>query len=172
MDHNEYVNTQYNDNYISSIDENLNKIKNNIPDGLTKLCGNVQTILIATMVPSTISVVISIIKDQNENFISMILIFTLIIISIGLLFYSLYVYLYSERSINSYFVGLFTLYICIGLYILYNFYINTNVYNLFIKTSYADTYSDLLRIILSFITVSTLLFAFVNINYGLYNSNN
>lgn len=154
---------------LSSFDIKLNDIKDNIPEGLSKLCGNVQTILIATLVPSTINVVLSIIKDQSEDFVSMILIFTLIIISIGLLFYSLYVYTHSDRSLNIYFVYLYSFYILTGLYIMYNFHKSVDVSNLFLKKShYIDAYSDLSRILLSSLVVFVLLFAFININYDLY----
>ncbi len=143
-----------------------------IPEGLNKLCGNVQTILITTLVPSIINAVLSITRDQDENFISFILIITLLVISIGLLFYSFYVYKASNNTLNSYFVILFLIYISNSLYILYNYYNNIPISEIYIKTSYITKYSNLLKILLSSIMGFVLLFAFINIDYNLYNNNN
>jgi len=137
------------------------------PEGLSSLCSNVQTILIASMVPSVISAINGLNRNKSENFTTIILIITLIIISIGLIFYSNYIYKHTLYDYNLYFCYIFMIHLLVGLYIFYSYSYNKKIPN-FTHLIGINTYSNLTNFVLTSLIVSSLLFALTNINYTLY----
>lgn len=142
-------------------------INHPLPSGLSNLCSNVQTILIASLVPSIINVINGLNRNKSENFIAIILIITLIVVSIGLIFYSNYVYKHSLYNYNLYLCYIFIIHLLIGLYIFYS-YMNDKKIPSFAHLIGINSYSNLTNSVLTSLIVSSLAFALININYTLY----
>jgi type III secretory pathway component EscS len=168
------------DNNISYLEENFtlpdtipdiipDVIANNVPPGLTELCGNLQTILIATFVPTIVNVIVSITNNKENNLATYILIITLIIISISLILFSNFIYTTSKRNINKYFIWLYICYFMFGCFALFKSIEGADILDVFnIQRTYIKTSVTLLRLILGTLILSTFLFSIFNINYELY----
>jgi ABC-type proline/glycine betaine transport system permease subunit len=155
------------DNNISDLEKNLiDTIANNVPQGLTKLCGNVQTILIATFVPTIVSVIVSMTDSRENELATFILTITLIIISISLILFSFLIYKASGKNINKYFIVLYLGYSLFGFFALSKGVGILDIFN--ISPTYIKNTSSLLRFILATLILSTFVFSIFNLNYSLY----
>ena len=157
------------DNNVLDLEKDfIDVIANNVPGGLSKLCGNVQTILIATFVPTIVSVVVNLTDSKENELATFILIITLIIISISLILFSFLIYKASSKTVNKYFIGLYLGYSLFGLFALSKGADILDIFN--ISPTYIKTSASLLKLILVTLILSTFVFSIFNLNYSLYSN--